>query len=347
MSRAAGKIFDRAPAVCDLVDHPSGFLALASRNGRFTVDGLPGLIAYREQGRHRVCLGGVFAPGWCREGILNAFLAASAKAGQRVTVVQLPLEQVALFRRRGFSVNQFGSTFALDLGRFTFAGTARCKLRNRIKRARDAGIRVFELGRDRPWSDDAWRHLATISAAWLDGKGNHELDFLVGELGQPRDPQRRIFVAHDEHDRPVAFITYVPAWGRRPGWLHDLTRRLGDCPTGVMELINATALARFQEEKVSFLHFGMTPFVVDRQEADAGSRIVARLVRLIGRWGSFIYPSRTQLQYKHKWAPDVTEREHIAFQKVSFGALWALLIVTGSLPFRRKKKENRSHEARL
>jgi lysylphosphatidylglycerol synthetase-like protein (DUF2156 family) len=94
-----------------------------------------------------------------------------------------------------------------------------------------------------------------------------------------------------------------------------------------MELLNAVAVERFQEEGVPFLHFGFTPFITSsRWPRDHWA--VSRLVRLVGRWGSAIYPARAQVQYKQKWAPDVVETELIAFQKVSLGALWALLVAT-------------------
>ncbi len=101
-----------------------------------------------------------------------------------------------------------------------------------------------------------------------------------------------------------------------------------------MELINATAIARFQTEEIRFLHFGFTPFLVGMGGAaiePADHWLVPRLVRFIGRWGRAIYPARTQLQYKQKWAPEIVETEYIAFQKVSLGALFALLIATRSL----------------
>jgi lysylphosphatidylglycerol synthetase-like protein (DUF2156 family) len=325
-----------APA--DYVDHPSGFLALSPRNQRFAVAGLPGFIAYRREGCHRIVVGGVHASRFCRAGLLEAFLRDSAGARERVVAVQVRQDQAALFRSQGFRVDVFGSSFALDLRRFAFAGTKRMKLRNRIKRGREAGLEVVELGRDRPFCMALWRKLQATSRAWLATKGGVELELLVGELGQPQDPQRRIFVALDRAGEPQAFITYVPAWGARPGYLHDLTRRAPAAPAGAIELINAVALARFQSEAVPFLHFGLTPFIVER--ATPGDHwLVPRLVRLIGRWGRAIYPARAQLQYKQKWAPDVIEPELIAFQKVSFGALWALLLVTRALvlPWRRAR----------
>jgi lysylphosphatidylglycerol synthetase-like protein (DUF2156 family) len=318
----------------DHVDHPSGFLALSRRNSRFSVPGISGFVPYRCQGRHRLVLGGVHAPEECRAQLLDAFLRDTGRDGEQVVVLQVRARDVALFRSRGFRVDAFGSTFALGLGRFTFGGTKRMKLRNRIKRARDAGVTVAELGRDRACPPGLWARLGEISRAWLATKGGHELDLLVGEMGQPGDPDRRVFVAFDRQAQPLGFITYVPVWGERPGVLHDLTRRVPDAPTGVMELINATAIARFQAEGIPFLHFGFTPFLVGVGGAAVERPdhwLVPRLVRFIGRWGKAIYPARTQLQYKQKWAPELVETEYIAFQTVSLGALFALLIATRSL----------------
>jgi lysylphosphatidylglycerol synthetase-like protein (DUF2156 family) len=335
MTRQLAALRRLTPA--DYIDHPSGFLALSPRNERFTIDGLPGFIAYRHEGRHRIVVGGVHAASFCREGLLDAFLRQSGRAGDRVIAVQVREDQASLFRGRGFRVDGFGSTLALDLRRFTLAGTRRMKLRNRIKRAREAGVRVAELGVDLPVTPVLWRQLEETSRSWLATKGGHELDLLVGELGAPGDPQRRVFVALDG-DRPLAFITYVPVWGSRPGLLHDLTRRAPEAPAGTMELVNATALARFQREGVPHLHFGLTPFVVD-EKLRPDHWLVSRLVRWIGRWGSAIYPARAQLQYKQKWAPELVEHELIAFQKVSFSALWALLVATRAFvpPWRRAR----------
>jgi lysylphosphatidylglycerol synthetase-like protein (DUF2156 family) len=320
--------------LADHIDHPSGFLAVSARNLHFSVPGLPGFVPFRRQGRHRLVPGGVHAPANCRVELLDAFLRDSARGGDEVVALQVRARDVALFRSRGFRVDAFGSTFALGLGSFTFAGTKRMKLRNRIKRARDAGVTVAELGRDRACPPGLWARLGEISRAWLKTKGGHELDLLVGEMGHAGDPDRRVFVAFDRQDQPLGFITYVPVWGERPGVLHDLTRRAPDAPTGVMELINATALARFQAEEVRFLHFGFTPFLVGMGGAAVERPdhwLVPRLVRFIGRWGRAIYPARTQLQYKQKWAPEIVETEYIAFQNVSLGALFALLIATRSL----------------
>jgi len=133
---------DRA-VLSDHVDHPSGFLALSPRNLRFCVPGISGFVPFRRQGHHRLVPGGVQAPADCRAELLDAFLRDSARDSDEVVALQVRARDVALFRSRGFRVDAFGSSFALGLGTFTFAGTKRMKLRNRIKRARDAGVTEF------------------------------------------------------------------------------------------------------------------------------------------------------------------------------------------------------------
>jgi len=151
---------------------------------------------------------------------------------------------------------------------------------------------------------------------------------MVGEIGQPDEAWRRIFVALDPHDRPAGFITYVPAWGSAPGYLHDLTRRLPDASPGVMELCHARALEQMAAEGVPCVHFGLTPFVVDGSELPGASRWAALAVQTLYRYGSALYPAASQAQYKLKWGPDIVEREYIAARPLSIRAVLDLLRLT-------------------
>lgn len=316
---------------CDpasVIDHPSGFLALSPRNERFTAAGIPGFVAYRERGRHRIVLGGVHAPEAQQQELLDRFLAFSETDGRRVLVVQLRAPQAPLFLGRGFTVNQLGTSFGLTLGGFTLGGARKMQLRNKISRARRAGLRVVEVGRGLPSDDATLAGLHAISRAWLEGKREKELDFMVGEIGRPDESWRRIFVALDQEDRPAGFITYVPAWGSAPGYLHDLTRRLPGVSPGVMELCHAVALERMAAEGVPCVHFGLTPFVVDGAELPGASRWAALAVRTLYRHGRALYPAASQAQYKLKWGPDIVEREYIAARPLSIRAVLDLLRLT-------------------
>ena len=313
------------------VDHPSGFLALSSRNERFTYAGIPGFIAYRERGRHLVAFGGVHSLPSSRGPLLDRFVEHARGHGRRVIAVQVRESQVGLFRARGFSVNQLGTSFGLRLARFGLGGADKMQLRNKISRARRAGLSVVELRRDAPCDETIFAELSAVSARWLRAKGHDELDFMIGELGDPDDSRRRIFAARDGSGRTVAFITYVPVWGETPGYLHDLTRRLPDAPAGAMELINAHALERMRAEGVAVLHFGFTPFIVGDAEPSGASRLAAWLIRELGRRGGMLYPARSQACYKLKWGPDIVEREYLAARPLSIRGVIDLLRLTRSL----------------
>jgi lysylphosphatidylglycerol synthetase-like protein (DUF2156 family) len=312
----------------DVLDHPSGFLALSARNRFFSLADSAGFIAYREQGRHLVIFGGVHAPAVAREPLLDAFLELAARGRRSVMAVQVRRPQVRLFTGRGFTVNALGSSFAITLPAFTLAGGVRMKLRNKIKRARGEGLVVREVGREWPRDASTFAALRQISAEWLAVKGRKELDFMIGELGHERDTDRRIFVATDASERAQAFITYVPAWGERPGFLHDLTRKRADAPVGALELCNAFALERFRAEGIPFLHFGFSPFIVGADAEAFGSRWLHWFVLQLRRRGQAIYPSESQASYKTKWGPDIVEPEYVAARPLSLRAIVDLLMLT-------------------
>jgi lysylphosphatidylglycerol synthetase-like protein (DUF2156 family) len=312
----------------NVMDHPSGFLALSPRNEFFEIDGAPGFIAYREQGRHLVAFGGVHAPPELRGRLLDAFIDAAAKRRRRVMVVQLRESQVALFTDRGFTVNALGSSYAITLRGYSLAGTKKMKLRNKIKRARGEGLVVQEVGRELPRDAATLAQLRQISAEWLADKGKKELEFMIGELGDEHDTTRRIFVVSDGSGAAQAFITYVPVWGERPGVLHDLTRKRPAAGVGALELCNSFAIERFAAEKIPHLHFGFTPFIVEGEPHPAAARLLHWLVLQLRRRGQMIYPADNQASYKMKWGPDIIEPEYAASRPLGLRAVVDLLLLT-------------------
>jgi len=315
----------------DVIDHPSGYLALSPRNQHFTIDGATGFIAYREQGKHWISIGGVHAPQGERERLLDEYVREATRRRRRLLSVQVPESQAELFVSRGFTVNQMGTSFARRLEKFSLAGTPHVKLRNKIKRAREAGFVVSEVGREIASDERTFGRIREVSEAWLRGKKKKELDFMIGELGGPHDTERRTFVVIDPADRLIGFITYVPVWGQHPGYLHDLTRRLPDAPPGALELCNLFAIERFVREGAAHLHFGFTPFIVDDTPRPFEKPLFAWVIRMLGRYGKIVYPAQSQVKYKLKWGPDLIEREFIACRTWSVRAIVDLLILTRSI----------------
>jgi len=335
-AEAATPVFDSAAfdaTVAELrahADNPSAFLGLNEGNEVFTSPGLSGVVVYRPAGRYWIQFGGPFAAEPDQAELLTRFLAHAAERKRRIVSVQLQRSDAELYSEHGFTVNQLGASYAVDLAGFSLRGKKFLRLRNKISRAQRAGLEIAEVN-----PLDHVEAINAVDAKWLRGKGRHvkELEFLVGELGGRAQPHRRFFLGTIAGE-PTCYISYSPAFGSRPGWLHDLSRRVPDSPPGVMEAINVHALQQFQESGAAWLHFGFTPFsgLDPAAEVSASSGIVAKFIGFLAEHGDAVYPARSQVEYKSKWDPDVILPEYIAFQgRASFGAIWKILRITKSV----------------
>ena len=312
-------------------DHSSAFLTFNDETEHYIDPAIDGVVAYRASGRHAIQLCGPIAAPADRARLLESFRSWAGREGLRVSTVQLMRDDAELYANTGFTVNQFGTSYSIDLGDFTLRGTRFMKLRNKLKRAKRLGVTVEELAPAERVDAD----LAEVDRTWLKAKGRlaKQLRFMVGERAGRGADDRRLFVARRDGET-IAYVTYSPVWGSRPGWLYDLTRRRPDSPPGTVELIFHTALERLQEEDVRWLHLGLTPYVgfSHDHEIPGYNRVAHTVMEQMGKRAGFLYPALTQLDFKLKWAPHVVEPEYIAWEGgVNPGALIQLMRVTGSI----------------
>lgn len=292
-------------------DNPSAFLALNKGNSYFHTDRHDGVIVYRRSGRYLVQFGGPFAAPEDSDSLLSEFAEFARSRRRKIVGIQLQEADARQYASAGFTVNQIGASYAIDLSKFTLRGGKFMQLRNKISRARRAGLEVKEV-QQRDWAEP----MQELDASWLRSKGKHAkpLEFLVGEYGGAMQPHRRLFIGLLD-GKLAGYISYSPVYGSRPGWLHDLSRRIPDGPPGVMEAINSTAIETFSAEEAGWLHFGFTPFtgLETERTVPEGSRPFAWLVGQLARRGAAVYPAATQLAYKEKWSPQAVIPEYIAF----------------------------------
>lgn len=293
-------------------ENPSAFLAVNEGNEFFTSPGLAGVVVYRTTSRHLVQFGGPFAPAESYLGLLDAFGRHAASRGLPIVAVQLQEHDAPIYAANGFTVNQIGASYAVDLTGFTLGGTRFMQLRNKISRALRNGLTIGEAE-----YDDYAAAMRTVDQVWLPSKGDHarQLEFLVGQYGGAMQKHRRLFVGHIDGEL-VGYISYSPVYGSRPGWMHDLSRRRPGGSPGIMEAINKAAIDTFAAAGVPWLHFGFTPFTTlrDDWELPGHSRAFSWFMRLLWAHGEAVYPAATQLAYKNKWAPGLVIPEYVAFQ---------------------------------
>ncbi|MEU5658627.1 DUF2156 domain-containing protein [Streptomyces sp. NPDC047737] len=293
-------------------ENPSSFLAVSQGNSYFTLPGLAGVIVYRSAGPYLVQLGGPFAPGDSYTALLDAFLAFAAQQGRQVVGVQLQEHDARIYAEHGFTVNQIGASYAVDLADFSLRGTRFMQLRNKISRAFRNGLTVVEA------DYDAWQEsIREIDQLWLPlkGEGAKPLEYLVGQCGGPAQKHRRLFLGLVD-GAAVGYVLYSPVYGGRPGWMHDLSRRRPESGPGIMEAINKTAIETFLTEDVRWLHFGFTPFtgLDEKLEMPGSSEAFRWFMHFLWEHGKDVYPAATQLAYKEKWNQSLVLAEYAAFQ---------------------------------
>jgi lysylphosphatidylglycerol synthetase-like protein (DUF2156 family) len=98
-----------------------------------------------------------------------------------------------------------------------------------------------------------------------------------------------------------------------------------------MELCNATAIERFKQEGIQYLHFGFTPFIVDPQPAGRANRLVHWAINWLRKHGQKFYPCDSQEAYKLKWGADCIQREYLAVRPITPRAVFDLLSLTRSV----------------
>ena len=243
--------------------------------------------------------------------------------------VQLQRPEAEAYERHGFRVDQIGASYAIDLRRFSLPGKKFVSLRNKISRARRADITTTIIADDEI-TEELAAEIAAVDHAWLDGKGEHEIAVLIGELGGPAAGTRRVVLARIS-ERLIGYLTFSPVAGARPGWLHDLSRKLPDAPPGTMELMVSTAVEQFRAGGAGWLHFGFTPFtgIAEENRLATSHGVVRIIVRFLAEHGEKLYPASTQLAYKEKWAPRKVLPDYIAFQgRPRLTAIWQLIRLT-------------------
>lgn len=311
-------------------ENPSAFLAVNEGNSYFTLPDRPGVVVYRTTSRRLVQFGGPFAPEESYSDLLEGFRVYAAECGLPIVAVQLQERDARIYAERGFTVNQIGASYAVRLAGFTLAGTRFMQLRNKISRALRNGLTVFEAD-----YDDYAAAMRGVDAVWLPSKGEHArpLEYLVGQYGGEMQKHRRLFVGLIDGEL-AGYISYCPVYGSRAGWMHDLSRRRpGDSP-GIMEAINKAAIDAFRAEGVDWLHFGFTPFTTLREDwkLTGHSPGFDWLMHLLWEHGEQVYPAKSQLAYKDKWAPDLVVPEYVAFQdRVSLTGFAHIFRAAGAL----------------
>ncbi len=228
----------------------------------------------------------------------------------------------------GWGGIQVGEETVLDLENLAFTGQRFQDVRTALNRAKKAGISAEWVSfHDAPLA--ITDQITAISEEWVADKGMPEMGFTLGGLDEVDDPHVRCLIAVDEHRTVHGITSWMPVYenGRIVGWTLDFMRRRSEGFRPTMEFLIASAAVSLKEEGVRILSLSGAPLakvVADRgaqsgPEASAEttdeltfSRVLDRLLDLLGRTLEPVYGFRSLLAFKAKFQPRY-EPMHMTF----------------------------------
>ncbi|WEO79094.1 DUF2156 domain-containing protein [Cryobacterium sp. SO2] len=213
-----------------------------------------------------------------------------------------------VFERMGWQTMAVGEETVLRPHDWATTGRKWQDIRSSVNRAHKLGIRaVWTSHRALPLWQSA--QIAEISEQWVQEKGLPELGFTLGGLDELRDPEVRLMLAIDAHERILAVTSWLPSYrdGAVIGWTLDFMRRRSGTMNGVMEfLISETAALLKADPTVEFLSLSAAPLA--RAETlpatREGGSVAERMLDFIGRSLEPVYGFRSLFVFKRKFQPE-------------------------------------------
>jgi lysylphosphatidylglycerol synthetase-like protein (DUF2156 family) len=325
--------------------HPLAFFGLAEDVEHFLVPGGQGMINYRLVNRVAVVLGDPLCAPQAVEEVMRSFLAFCRARRWHVAVYQTRPTHLAIYHALQLRVFKMGEEAMLFPQTFTLQGAALANVRTSCRRAERERVSI-------QWYEGAppsavMQQLASVSAAWLEGKGGRQAEetgFSTGRLdeilmsAQHADqiaaldmPSSEVLpapslvtgVALTDAGQACAFMTFTPIYGatrdeagvqQHWGWALDMMRRSPQAPPGVMELLLIRAMERFRACGAQRVSLGLVALADTRQEmASAERQFASFAINRMGPSGS----RQALLTFKQKFAPCWESRYLVASSRLA------------------------------
>jgi lysylphosphatidylglycerol synthetase-like protein (DUF2156 family) len=267
--------------------------------------------------------------------------------GRPVCAYQITPETLCAFRHAGFRDVQIGNEAVFDLTRFTLAGGQMELVRAATNKARREGVVVLEHHPFALGAEETNRELREVSAEWLQGKGNHEMGFLLGSPSLDQRTAKRFFVARSGNGkgRIEGFIVCEPIYGRN-GFYLDCTRRRSDAIRGTMELLTTEILRQLRDEGFDMCSMGLAPLAkLDDPDLISHPRLT-KLMQFVYERVEGAYAFKHLYRYKAKYHPHAWERRYLCFNQRTLSArlLYATVQVRNPISLRDILKSDKHND---
>jgi lysylphosphatidylglycerol synthetase-like protein (DUF2156 family) len=296
-----GSAAERARVRALAQDPGAGSLApFATRADKTYVFSAAGDAAIGYRVRFGVALAGgdPVGPEGSEAAAVTAFTQMCARRGWRPAVLGAATATGEIWSRAGVArAVDIGDEAVLDVATFSLAGRRMRNLRQAVRRAANAGVRV-EIGALDPLLVP---RLAPVLRDWLNGRGERGFAMNLDAILVPRDDVL-VAVAYDAAGEPQAFARFAVAAGGAILSL-DVAPRRRDAPNGVVEgLIIATVghARAYGAREVSLNFAGMRRVYAGDSR---GAQLAALSLHALDRWIELRSLWRFTDKFHPRWRP--------------------------------------------
>ena len=289
-------------------DTYASYLATESDREYFWASGHYGVVAFRRFGRYLNVADGLLADPAQREPLLAEFLAFAGQNNWVTSFMNVPRNEINIFRRQGCQVTKCGEEALVQLDRTDWQGKDASWLRRQENYCRRQGVEVCEVDpdpADAVYRDEVVPQLEEISDEYLLSTLHQgEMQFFVSKFLAHGLTGRRLFVArHDS--RIIGFIVCNPGLDGN-FWAVEVYRQKPHAVRGVIPCIIMHAMREMKEEGVQYFSLSLAPFL--RCNAVAGDSKVFRFVA--NTWWRYLNPIfdvQGIFHFKSRFRPDYRE----------------------------------------
>jgi phosphatidylglycerol lysyltransferase len=284
-----------------------------------------GVLGFRRRGKYVVVADGLLAPPEDRPQLLADFLAFVAANHWHASFLNVPRNEINLFRNQNCQVSKVGEEPLVRLQRTRWQGKDAQWLRRQESFVARQGVTMREVTPDPDDADYRDRiapQLDEISRDHIQRTlHRRELKFFVSQFAPLELPDRRVFLA-EQDGQVIAFIVCNPALAGDM-WAVEVYRRRRDAVRGVVPALIMHAMRQMQAEGVSYFSLSLAPFV--RCTPIAGDSAMFRtIVNFWWRRLNPIYDVRGLFHFKSRFRPDYREMYLAASPRITVRSLWSM-----------------------
>lgn len=225
----------------------------------FISEKIEGFIAYVVVKKVALCIGDPICISNEKRGFILEFMEYCKKNKIKLCFSSITKETRDILENLDFAVSKYGEEAVIELNDYEMTGKKTLKLRQKVKRAEKAGLKVIEYTPRNSRDMDLESKIHEVSTQWFkDKKG--QLSFSVGEMHLNNPIDRRYFISLDESNDVQAILMFSP-YNKGKGYFLDVMRRRLDSVPGAMEHAIIKSAMKMKEEGVEAVSLGIAPLV--------------------------------------------------------------------------------------